>query len=89
MLTFTYDPQVNVTRQTEVRPTICLSCFHYRKVEKKKFNQKLLTLNFKVCDLDLKKSEGVGMVQRKSLDQFLISGHVSTRSSLSSEDIDI
>ena len=29
-----HDPQVNVTRQTEVRLIICLSCFHNRKVEK-------------------------------------------------------
>ena len=35
-----HDPQVNVTRLTEVQPPICLSCFHTRKVEKN-FNQKL------------------------------------------------
>ena len=35
--------------------------------------------NFKVCDLELKDSEGVGMVQHKSLDQYLLSGKVSTR----------
>ena len=42
----------NVTRLTELQPTICLSCFHNRKVEKtltKTFNLKL-----EVRDLDLK-----------------------------------
>ena len=38
-------------------------------------------LNFEVCDLDHKDSEEVGMIQRKSLDQYLISGKVSTTSS--------
>ena len=37
-------------------------------------------LNFKVHDLDLKDSEGVGMAQCKSLDQYLISGQVSSES---------
>ena len=32
-----HDPQVNVTKLTEVRPTVCLSCFHNRKVEKTLF----------------------------------------------------
>ena len=39
---------------------------------------------FYICDLDLKVSEGVGglgMIQNKSLDQYLTSGKVSTRSS--------
>ena len=36
-----HDPQVKVTRLTKVRSTICLSCFHKRKVEKK-----FLTKNF-------------------------------------------
>ena len=35
-----HDPQVNVTKLTEVHPPICLRCFHNRKVEKN-FNQKL------------------------------------------------
>ena len=29
-----YDPQVHVTRFSHVRPTICISCCHNRKVEK-------------------------------------------------------
>ena len=38
--------------------------------------------HFLVCDLDLKVNDGarcLGMVQRKSLDQYLTPGKVSTR----------
>ena len=38
-----------------------------------------LNKKFYVYDFDLKVSEGVGMVQRKILDQYLTSGKVSTR----------
>ena len=38
------------------------------------------TKNFLVRDLDLKVSEGVGMVQRETQDQYLTSGKVLTRS---------
>ena len=45
-----YDPQVNVTRLSHVWPTICISCFHNRKVEKTVFNGHL--------DIDLKPHPG-------------------------------
>ena len=47
------------------------------------------SFNVKVRDLDLKDSEKVGMVQHKSLDQYLIQGKVSTKDpSKASDDID-
>ena len=47
----------------------------------KTFNQNLKRKIFKVCDLDRKVNEGVGMVQHYILEQYLASGKVSTRSS--------
>ena len=74
-----HDPQVNVTRQTEVWPTICLpvSCFHNRKVEKN-FNQKLKIS--KSMTLTLRTLMWVKMVQHKTSDQYLTSGEISIRS---------
>ena len=51
-----HDPQVNVTRLTEVQPPICLSCFHNRKVEKnlnKNFNVKFQSLDHDVKVTDV------------------------------------
>ena len=79
MLTFTSDPQVNVIRLSEVRPTICLSCFHNRKVEKKNFNQKPKHKISKSVTLNLRSLMWVRMVQHKRSDQYLTSGKVSTR----------
>ena len=39
-----HDPQVHVTRLSNVRPTICISCFRNRKVEKHFFCPRLWPL---------------------------------------------
>ena len=66
----------NVTRLTEVRPTICLSYFHNRKVEKN-LNQKL---KCKIPKFVISTSQRlVKMIQHKTSDQYRTSGKVLTR----------